>query len=45
MIVHGYFRSSAAYRLRIALNLKGLGYEARPVHLRRASRSRTPTRQ
>ena len=35
MIVHGYFRSSAAYRLRIALNLKGLGYELRPVHLRK----------
>jgi maleylacetoacetate isomerase len=35
MIVHGYFRSSAAYRLRIAMNLKGLGYEFRPVHLRK----------
>ena len=28
-----YFRSSAAYRVRIALNLKGLGYDAVPVHL------------
>ena len=36
MIVHGYFRSSAAYRLRIALNLKGLGHDFRPVHLRRS---------
>jgi maleylacetoacetate isomerase len=35
MIVHGYFRSSAAYRLRIAMALKGLGYAFRPVHLRR----------
>jgi maleylacetoacetate isomerase len=35
MIVHGYSQSSAAYRLRIALNLKGLGHESRSVHLRR----------
>lgn len=35
MIVHGFFRSSAAHRLRIALNLKGLGGEFRSVHLRR----------
>ncbi len=34
MIVHhGYFRSSSSYRLRIALNLKGLASEYRPVHL------------
>lgn len=31
--VYGYFRSSAAYRLRIALNLKGLEAEAVSVHL------------
>jgi maleylacetoacetate isomerase len=33
MKLYTYFRSSAAYRVRIALNLKGLGYEAVPVHL------------
>jgi maleylacetoacetate isomerase len=33
MILYGYYRSSAAYRARIALNLKGLAYEQRPVHL------------
>lgn len=33
LILYTYWRSSAAYRVRIVLNLKGLGYEARPVHL------------
>jgi glutathione S-transferase len=31
----GYFRSSAAYRVRIALNLKGLDYELVPLHLQK----------
>jgi maleylpyruvate isomerase len=35
MKLYSYFRSSAAYRVRIALNLKGLVYEYAPVHLLR----------
>ena len=33
MKLYTYFRSSAAYRVRIALNLKGLSYQAVPVPL------------
>ena len=33
MKLYTYFRSSAAYRVRIALNLKGIGYETVPIHL------------
>ena len=33
MILYDYFRSSAAYRVRITLNLKGLAYEQKPVSL------------
>jgi maleylacetoacetate isomerase len=32
-ILHDYYRSSAAYRVRIALNMKGIAYESRPVSL------------
>jgi maleylpyruvate isomerase len=34
MILHGYWRSGAAYRTRIALELKGLSYRQRAVDLR-----------
>ena len=33
MELYNYFRSSASYRVRIALALKGLDYTYRPVHL------------
>lgn len=33
MKLYSYFRSSASYRVRIALNLKGLAYDTIPVHL------------
>jgi maleylacetoacetate isomerase len=39
MKLHSYFRSSASYRVRIALNLKGLGYDYLPVHLVRGEQS------
>ena len=32
-ILYDYYRSSAAYRVRIALNIKGVEYERRPVNL------------
>ena len=35
MKLHNYFRSSASYRVRIALNLKGLAYDYQSVHLSR----------
>lgn len=46
--LHGYFRSSAAYRCRIAFNLKGVAYQSVGVDLRRgeqksaAYRARNP---
>ena len=33
-ILYDYWRSSAAYRVRIALNLKGIDYESRQIDLR-----------
>jgi maleylpyruvate isomerase len=37
--LHGYFRSSAAFRTRIALNLKGLDYDQSFIHLRKNEQS------
>jgi maleylacetoacetate isomerase len=31
--LYSYFRSSAAYRVRIALNLKSIAYDMAPIHL------------
>ena len=39
MKLYGYFRSSAAFRVRIALNLKNFAYEQVPIHLRRGDQS------
>jgi maleylacetoacetate isomerase len=40
MKLYGYFRSSAAFRVRIALNLKGLAYDAASIHLQRNEQTR-----
>ncbi|MDT7835146.1 maleylacetoacetate isomerase [Aquabacterium sp. OR-4] len=39
MQLHSYFRSSASYRVRIALALKGLDYDYLPVHLVKGEQS------
>jgi maleylacetoacetate isomerase len=41
MKLYSFFRSSAAYRARIALSLKGIPYETVPIHLPRGDQ-RTP---
>ena len=43
LVLHTYWRSSAAYRVRIALHLKGLAFESVPVHLvQDGGQQRTP---
>lgn len=43
MTLYSFFRSSAAYRARIALNLKGLDYTIAPIHLSKdGGRHKTP---
>lgn len=43
-ILHDYYRSSAAYRVRIALNLKSIDYESRPVNLAEGEQKATSYR-
>jgi maleylacetoacetate isomerase len=45
MKLHGYYRSSGAYRVRIALNLKGLTADQVPVHLRRGEQNKAAFRK
>ncbi|WP_119153970.1 maleylacetoacetate isomerase [Caldimonas tepidiphila] len=42
MKLHNYFRSSASFRVRIALELKGLRYDYLPVHLVRGEQLKPP---
>ncbi len=42
MKLHNYFRSSASFRVRIALELKGLRYQYVPVHLARGDQKKEP---
>ena len=37
MVLHGYWRSGASYRVRIALNLKGVAYDQAPHDLRQGA--------
>jgi len=45
LTLYGYFRSSAAYRVRIALGLKGLPYDYVAVHLRKGEQNAEPYRE
>lgn len=40
MKLYSFFRSSAAFRVRIALNLKGIAYDTVAIHLRRNDQSK-----
>lgn len=43
-ILYGYFRSTAAYRVRIVLGLKGLSAREKFIHLRKGEQTRGPYR-
>ncbi|MDF0750038.1 maleylacetoacetate isomerase [Marinobacter sp. 71-i] len=45
MKLYGYYRSSTSYRVRIALNLKGLDYRQQPVNLLQGEQREVPYRQ
>lgn len=40
-VLYDYFRSSASYRVRIALNLKGIAYDRIPIDLRTGEQQHT----
>ena len=42
MKLHNYFRSSSSYRVRIALELKGLKYDYIPVHIAKGEHKQPP---
>ena len=44
LILHAYWRSGTSYRTRIALNLKGLAYQVRPVNLLQGEQLEAPYR-
>jgi maleylpyruvate isomerase len=44
-LLYGYFRSTAAYRVRIALGLKGLAADDRFIHLRKGEQTQPPYRK
>jgi len=44
-LLYDYFRSSASYRVRIALNLKGVKYEQRPINLAKNAQKKAEFRE
>lgn len=42
LVLHNYFRSSTSIRVRVALNLKGLAYDYRALHLRKGEHRDAP---